>query len=62
MKHIHSWTPAQAKADFDQLLDAAKNQGNQQISDDEGSFIIQFTKRKAREPVTDFLSKGLQED
>jgi hypothetical protein len=62
MRRVHAWTPTEAKADFDKLLDAAKNQGIQRIGDDDGSFTVKFTRRKASERVTDFLSKGLQED
>ena len=62
MRRVHAWTPTEAKADFDKLLDAAKTQGIQRISDDDGSFSVQFTKRKGSELVTDFLGKGLQGD
>ncbi len=62
MEDVHAWTPARAKADFDQLLDAAKTKGPQRISDDEGSFTVRYSKVKSRERVTDFLMKGLPEE
>ncbi len=61
MEDVHAWTPARAKADFDQLLEAAKTKGPQRISDDDGSFTVRYSKAKSRERVTDFLIEGLPE-
>ncbi|MQB19262.1 hypothetical protein DXT90_01295 [Agrobacterium tumefaciens] len=62
MEDVHAWTSARAKANFDQLLEAAKTQGPQSIRDESGSFTLRYSGTKSHERVTDFLIKGLPED
>lgn len=62
MGFVQTWTPARAKADFERLLEAAKNEGPQEIRDSHGSFTVKFNAPKSSESVTGFLSKGLPED
>ncbi len=59
MEATNSWTSTQAKAELDQLLEAAKTKGPQEIRDNRGSFTVRFNTPKSTESVTDFLSKGL---
>jgi hypothetical protein len=62
MGFVQTWTPVRAKAEFDQLLEAAKSEGPQEIRDGRGSFTVKFNAPKSSESVTEFLSKGLPDD
>jgi hypothetical protein len=62
MGFVQTWTSARAKAELDQLLEAAKNQGPQEIKDSRGSFTVRFNAPNRSESVTEFLSKGLQDE
>lgn len=58
MEDVHPWTPARAKANFHQLLEAAKTQGPQSIRDESGSFTHRYSGTKSHERVTDFLIRS----